>query len=75
MVSADLGELALTLRALLPAPLYHAAPLRHCMTVIKLGGTANNGFCTISPQEWLAHPGSVGRATQSIWRSTASVSN
>lgn len=26
-------------RYLSPAPLYHAAPLRHCMTVIKLGGT------------------------------------
>jgi long-chain acyl-CoA synthetase len=27
-------------RYLSPAPLYHAAPLRHCMAVIKLGGTA-----------------------------------
>src|SRR5512137_1276880 len=27
-------------RYLSPAPLYHAAPLRHSMTVIKLGGTA-----------------------------------
>jgi fatty-acyl-CoA synthase len=26
-------------RYLSPAPLYHAAPLRHCMTVVKLGGT------------------------------------
>jgi len=26
-------------RYLSPAPLYHAAPLRHCMTVIKMGGT------------------------------------
>jgi len=130
-----------------PAPLYHAAPLRHSMTVIKLGGTVvvmesfdaqralaliqshrlthsqwvptmfvrllklptklreqfdvssmkvavhaaapcpievklqmmdwwgpilteyyagteNNGFCSITPQEWLLHQGSVGRATQ-----------
>ena len=33
-------------RYLSPAPLYHAAPLRHCMTVIKLGGTVYvmNGF-------------------------------
>ncbi|MFN9505534.1 MAG: AMP-binding protein [Rubrivivax sp.] len=133
-------------RYLSPAPLYHAAPLRHCMTVIKLGGavfvmesfdaerallnieryrithsqwvptmfvrmlklpaetrmrhdvsslqvavhaaapcpvdvkqrmldwwgpivheyyagTENNGFCNITPQEWLQHPGSVGRAS------------
>jgi long-chain acyl-CoA synthetase len=134
-------------RYLSPAPLYHAAPLRHCMTVIKLGGTVfvmeafdaerslqwierhrithsqwvptmfvrmlklpdgvrtrydmssmqvavhaaapcpvevkqrmldwwgpivfeyyagteNNGFCTVTPQEWLQHKGSVGRASQ-----------
>ncbi len=134
-------------RYLSPAPLYHAAPLRHSMTVMKLGGTAfvmrafdaenalqlierhrithsqwvptmfvrmlklppevrgrydvsslevavhaaapcpievkermlewwgpilheyyagteNNGFCAITPAEWLAHKGSVGRATQ-----------
>ena len=134
-------------RYLSPAPLYHAAPLRHSMTVIKLGGTVfvmanfdakrslemierhqvthsqwvptmfvrllklpaqerarfdvsslqvavhaaapcpidvkeqmlawwgpilreyyagteNNGFCSITAQEWLQHKGSVGRATQ-----------
>jgi fatty-acyl-CoA synthase len=134
-------------RYLSPAPLYHAAPLRHCMTVIKLGGTVfvmdafdaeaslrlierhrithsqwvptmfvrllklpaqvrarydmssmrvavhaaapcpvdvkermlewwgpilheyyagteNNGFCVITPAEWLRHKGSVGRAAQ-----------
>lgn len=133
-------------RYLSPAPLYHAAPLRHSMTVIKLGGTVtimlrfdavraleliererithsqwvptmfvrllklpdtvrerydvssqqvalhaaapcpiptkekmlewwgpilheyyagteNNGFCAITSEEWLAHKGSVGRAT------------
>jgi long-chain acyl-CoA synthetase len=136
-------------RYLSPAPLYHAAPLRHCMTVIKLGGTVfvmeafdaerslqwierhrithsqwvptmfvrmlklpdehrtrhdlssmqvavhaaapcpvevkrrmldwwgpiiheyyagteNNGFCSITPQQWLQHPGSVGRASQGV---------
>ena len=136
-------------RYLCPAPLYHAAPLRHCMTVIKRGGTVyvmphfdaalalalierhrithsqwvptmfvrmlklprserlrhdmrsmrmavhaaapcpidvkrqmldwwgpiiheyyagteNNGFCAITPDEWLAHPGSVGRAVQGV---------
>ena len=136
-------------RYLSPAPLYHAAPLRHCMTVIKLGGTVfvmehfdaeqalhwiehhrishsqwvptmfvrmlklpaerrrshdltsmqvavhaaapcpvdvkrsmldwwgpilheyyagteNNGFCSITPQEWLQRPGSVGRASQGV---------
>jgi long-chain acyl-CoA synthetase len=136
-------------RYLSPAPLYHAAPLRHCMTVIKLGGTVfvmeafdaeralqsierhrithsqwvptmfvrmlklpdrvrtrydmssmqvavhaaapcpvdvkqrmldwwgpivfeyyagteNNGFCSITPQQWLQHKGSVGRASQGV---------
>jgi len=134
-------------RYLSPAPLYHAAPLRHCMSVIKLGGTVfvmtsfdaqrslalieqhrithsqwvptmfvrllkldpalrashdmsslqmavhaaapcpigvkeqmlawwgpiikeyyagteNNGFCSITSEEWLQHKGSVGPATQ-----------
>ncbi|TDM05357.1 MAG: acyl-CoA synthetase [Ideonella sp. MAG2] len=134
-------------RYLSPAPLYHAAPLRHSMTVIKRGGTVyvmnsfdasralaliqqhrithaqwvptmfvrmlklpqaerelfdvsslqvaihaaapcpvevkeqmlawwgpiiheyyagteNNGFCSITAPEWLAHKGSVGRASQ-----------
>jgi acyl-CoA synthetase (AMP-forming)/AMP-acid ligase II len=27
-------------------------------------GTENNGFCAITPDEWLRHPGSVGRAQQ-----------
>ena len=136
-------------RYLSPAPLYHAAPLRHSMTLIKLGGTAfvmasfdaerslqwiarhrithsqwvptmfvrmlklpqevrarydlsslqvavhaaapcpvevkqgmldwwgpiiheyyagteNNGFCSITPHEWLQHKGSVGRAAQGV---------
>ncbi len=136
-------------RYLSPAPLYHAAPLRHSMTVIKLGGcvfvmehfdaekamywiqhhqithsqwvptmfvrmlklpaevraryqlssmrmavhaaapcpvevkrqmlewwgpivheyyagTENNGFCSITPEEWMQHPGSVGRASQGV---------
>ena len=24
-------------------------------------GSEGNGFCAIGPEEWLAHPGSVGR--------------
>lgn len=136
-------------RYLSPAPLYHAAPLRHSMTTIKLGGevsimeqfdaeqslalidryrithsqwvptmfvrmlkltavqrkkydlsslrmavhaaapcppevknemiqwwgpliheyyagTENNGFCSITCEEWLAHPGSVGQAALGV---------
>ncbi|GLQ08007.1 AMP-binding protein [Sneathiella chinensis] len=26
------------------------------------GGTEGNGYCTVTPQEWLDHPGTVGRA-------------
>ncbi|MBL4906290.1 MAG: AMP-binding protein [Sneathiella sp.] len=26
------------------------------------GGTEGNGYCTVSPEEWLDHPGTVGRA-------------
>jgi acyl-CoA synthetase (AMP-forming)/AMP-acid ligase II len=26
------------------------------------GGTESNGYCAVDPQEWLAHPGTVGRA-------------
>jgi acyl-CoA synthetase (AMP-forming)/AMP-acid ligase II len=26
------------------------------------GGTEGNGYCTTGPEEWLAHPGTVGRA-------------
>ena len=29
-------------------------------------GTENNGFCSIAPQEWLQHPGSVGRASHGV---------
>jgi long-chain acyl-CoA synthetase len=29
-------------------------------------GTENNGFCSITPQEWLLHKGSVGRASQGV---------
>lgn len=26
------------------------------------GGTEGNGYCTVNPEEWLSHPGTVGRA-------------
>ncbi len=26
------------------------------------GGTEGNGYCTVGPEEWLRHPGTVGRA-------------
>ena len=30
------------------------------------GGTEGNGYCTTGPDEWLAHPGTVGRAVMGI---------
>lgn len=30
------------------------------------GGTEGNGYCTTSPEEWLAHPGTVGRAATGV---------
>lgn len=62
-------------RCLSPAPLCHAAPLRHSMVTIRMGGTAfvMDHFDPlaalslierhrITTPEWLGHPGSVGRA-------------
>ncbi|MDF2367438.1 AMP-binding protein [Sneathiella sp.] len=30
------------------------------------GGTEGNGYCAVTPDEWLAHPGTVGRALVGI---------
>jgi long-chain acyl-CoA synthetase len=30
------------------------------------GGTEGNGYCTTDPEEWLAHPGTVGKAVMGI---------
>ena len=42
--------------------------MQTCQSGIKrheyYAGTENNGFCAITPDEWLSHPGSVGRARQ-----------
>ncbi len=52
-------------RYLSPAPLYHAAPLRHCMTVIKLGGTVfvMEQFDAERSLHWIAQH----RITHSQW--------
>ena len=64
------------------APLYHAAPLRFGGMQHRSGGTVvmaarfdaetalghieRYGITLIGPQEWLAHPGSVGRAALGV---------
>lgn len=30
------------------------------------GGTEGNGYCTTGPQEWLAHPGTVGKSVMGV---------
>ena len=52
-------------RYLSPAPLYHAAPLRHSMTVIKLGGCAfvMQQFDAEQALHWIEHH----RITHSQW--------
>jgi acyl-CoA synthetase (AMP-forming)/AMP-acid ligase II len=61
----DLSSLQVALHAAAPCPV----PLKQAMfdwwgPIIHeyYGGTENNGLTMITPQEWLARPGSVGRA-------------
>ena len=64
---ADAHVMAMHAAAPCPAPLKRAmldwwGPILHEF----YGGTESVGFCTIGPQEWLAHPGSVGRAHRGV---------
>jgi len=61
----DLSSLRMAFHAAAPCPV----PVKQAMMkwwgpIIHeyYGGTENNGLCMITPEEWLAHPGSVGRA-------------
>lgn len=63
----DLSSLNMALHAAAPCPV----EVKHRMlawwgNIIHeyYAGTENNGFCAITPDEWLNHPGSVGRARQ-----------
>jgi len=63
----DLSSLSVVLHAAAPCPV----EVKHRMlawwgNIIHeyYAGTENNGFCAITPDEWLRHPGSVGRAQQ-----------
>ncbi len=65
----DLSSLRLVVHAAAPCPV----PVKRDM-IAWLGpivyeyysGSEGVGFCTIGPEEWLAHPGSVGRAVLGV---------
>ncbi|HKT73084.1 MAG TPA: acyl-CoA synthetase [Steroidobacteraceae bacterium] len=61
----DVSSMRTAIHAAAPCP----QPVKHAMLrwwgpIIHeyYGGTENNGLTMISPDEWLSHPGSVGRA-------------
>lgn len=60
----DTSSMELALHAAAPCPVAtKRAMLDWWGPVIHeyYAGSENNGMCTITPQEWLAHPGSVGK--------------
>ena len=61
----DLASLKLAVHAAAPCPMdikQHMLDWWGPIIHEYYAGTENNGFCSITSQEWLAHPGSVGRA-------------
>jgi long-chain acyl-CoA synthetase len=60
----DVSSLEVAIHAAAPCPV----PVKHAMMdwwgpVLweYYAGTEGNGFCLVKPEEWLAHPGTVGR--------------
>lgn len=61
----DLSSLKLALHAAAPCPIDVKRQMLDWWGPIiheYYAGTENNGFTAITPEEWLSHPGSVGRA-------------
>jgi len=61
----DVSTLKMAIHAAAPCPIsVKSAMMDWWGPVIYeyYAGTEGNGFCTINPQEWLAHKGSVGKA-------------
>jgi len=61
----DLSSLVTAFHAAAPCPVgIKRAMLEWWGPIIHeyYGSTEGNGYCAITPQEWLSHPGSVGRA-------------
>jgi long-chain acyl-CoA synthetase len=63
----DLSSLRLLVHAAAPCPVeVKRAAMDWLGPIIHefYAGSEGNGFCAIGPEEWLAHPGSVGRSLQ-----------
>jgi long-chain acyl-CoA synthetase len=63
----DLSSLQLLVHAAAPCPVeVKRAAMDWLGPIIHefYAGSEGNGFCAIGPEEWLAHPGSVGRSLQ-----------
>jgi long-chain acyl-CoA synthetase len=62
----DVSSLKLAIHAAAPCPISIKEKMLDWWGMIiheYYAGTENNGFCSIGPEEWLAHKGSVGKAT------------
>ncbi|MEH6476451.1 MAG: AMP-binding protein [Sneathiella sp.] len=61
----DVSSLRLAIHAAAPCPLEVKKQMFSWWGPILheyYGGTEGNGYCTTGPEEWLAHPGTVGKA-------------
>jgi acyl-CoA synthetase (AMP-forming)/AMP-acid ligase II len=66
---ADLSSLELVVHAAAPCPVEVKHQVIDWMGPIVhefYGGSEGNGFCYVSPQEWLERPGTVGRSLMGI---------
>ena len=65
----DLSSLKMAVHAAAPCPIDVKEKMIEWWGPIiheYYAGTENNGFCSITTPEWLAHKGSVGRASQGV---------
>jgi fatty-acyl-CoA synthase len=63
----DLSSMKMAVHAAAPCPVDVKEQMMNWWGPIVheyYAGTENNGFCSITPAEWLQHKGSVGRASQ-----------
>ncbi len=61
----DLASLKVVIHAAAPCPIQTKQAMIEWLGPVLYeyyAGTEGNGFCAINSEEWLAHPGSVGRA-------------
>lgn len=63
----DLSSMKMAVHAAAPCPVEVKEKIMNWWGPIVheyYAGTENNGFCSITPSEWMLHKGSVGRASQ-----------